>query len=223
MNGSEQRRRHWITTIAVVLVLALILGVIVHWNFFRTLPEPAWVHRNPRTSFMYASIGTEGEQGTPFWIFMVLPKMFPEYLPAPGGWVSLGMNWERGHELPVGITRKHIGFDRVGLNCAFCHVSRVRLSPQQTIPTLYVGGPSHQFDSQAYQQFLFKSASDPRFTSSNVMKAIGQITTLSLWDRMMYRFLLIPATKKALLEQKAEFAWQFKHDRPLQGPGRVDP
>lgn len=223
MNDASPRRHRWITALVILVVLAVIIGVVAWYNFFRTEPEPAWVNQDARTHFLYASIGTEGMEGIPVWIYIVLPKMFPEYLPAPGGYTAVGMLWEQGHELPIGVTRKHIGFDRVGLNCAFCHVSRVRLSPDQAIPTYYPGGPSHQFDSQAYQQFLFNAASDPRFTSSNVMNAINQIAYLSWWDKLLYRFILIPFTKRAFLEQKKEFAWQFTHNRPLQGPGRVDP
>jgi hypothetical protein len=42
-------------------------------------------------------------------------------------------------------------------------------------------------------------------------------------EAFIYRYILIPATRKAILEQKAAFEWQFKFGRPLQGTGRVDP
>jgi len=35
--------------------------------------------------FKYGSIGTEDAAGVPFWLWLILPKMFPEYLPGPGG------------------------------------------------------------------------------------------------------------------------------------------
>lgn len=212
-------------------IVAVIGGWAVWYNFFRTHAQPAWVTQTARNHFLYGSIGQEGVEGVPYWIYIVLPKVFPEYLPAPGGYAALGMSWEPGpagkndppHELPIGVTRKFIGFDRAGLNCAFCHVSRVRLSPEQAIPNYYVGGPAHVFRVQDYQWFLFRSAADPRFNSANLMAAISGVTKLSLRERILYRFILIPATRSAILKQRDEFRWQFTHNRPPQGPGQVDP
>jgi hypothetical protein len=231
MTRNPERRAKWIR-IGVIAVIVLALGGWAAWyNFFRTEPQDAWVNENLRNHFLYGSIGQESIEGIPYWIFVVLPKVFPEYLPAPGGYASLGMSWEPGpgvpgkppHELPMGVTTKVVGFKRVGLNCAFCHVTRLRLSPEQAIPDYYVGGPAQQFRVQDYQWFLFRSANDPRFNSSVLMSAIGGVTKLSLREKLLYRFLLIPATRSAILKQKAAFEWQFTHGRPLQGPGRVDP
>ncbi|MEA2326230.1 MAG: hypothetical protein QOE68_1189, partial [Thermoanaerobaculia bacterium] len=232
---ASHRRNTIIWIVIVLLVLAALGGWFVWYSFFRQLPQEAWVDQSPRSHFLYGSIGQEGVEGVPYWIYIVLPKVFPEYLPGPGGLASLGMSWEPSvaphngagglppHELPMGVTKKTVGFSRVGLNCAFCHVSRVRLTADQTVPDFYPGGPSHQFRTQDYQWFLFNSASDPRFNSTVLMKAINSVTKLSPREAFIYRFILIPATKKAILKQKSEFAWQFTHNRPLQGPGRVDP
>ena len=47
-------------------------------------------------------------------------------LPKPGGYAGLGVPWELGQELPVGFTKKVIGFPRVANNCSvtFCAASR---------------------------------------------------------------------------------------------------
>jgi hypothetical protein len=55
------------------------------------------------------------------------------------------------------------------------------------------------------------------------MAAIAGVTKLSMRESLLYRFVLIPFTRKSILDQKKEFQWQFAHNRPLQGPGRVDP
>src|SRR4030095_746366 len=68
----------------------------------------------------YGSRGAEHDAGIPYWIFFVLPRMFPEKLPGPGGLASLGVVWEQGQELPVGFTKKVIGFSRAANNCASC-------------------------------------------------------------------------------------------------------
>jgi mono/diheme cytochrome c family protein len=54
-----------------------------------------------------------------------------------------------------------------------------------------------------------------------LLTAIESVAPLSFADRLLYRFLIIPATKSALLEQKAVFAWSYT--RPLWHAGRIDP
>ena len=170
--------------------------------------------------FKYGSIGSEDQQGMPFWIFIVLPKMFPEHLPRPGGWTAVGLSWEQGRELPVGISKRHIGFDRVAINCAFCHLGRVRRA-DEAVPRIYPAGPGNAIDPLAYQRFLFACANDPRFTGANFVTAISEITRLSFLDRLLYRYLLVPQTRKALLQTDAGFAWTNK--RVDWGKGRIDP
>jgi hypothetical protein len=74
---------------------------------------------------------------------------------------------------------------------------------------------------QAFSRFLEAAAADPRFNASDMLKAIGEIGTLSWSDSLMYRFVLIPATRRALLRHREEFAWMDK--RPGWGRGRIDP
>ena len=49
--------------------------------------------------FKYGSIGAEDQEGIPYWIWQVLPRMFADKLP-PGGYGALGMIWEPGHDTP---------------------------------------------------------------------------------------------------------------------------
>src|SRR3712207_8641624 len=42
---------------------------------------------------------------------------------SPGGYFALGVPWEQGQELPVGFTKKVIGFPRVANTCAVCHTA----------------------------------------------------------------------------------------------------
>jgi len=131
MAETGKKRRAWKICLAIVVLLA-IGGAMLAWNkFFREEPQPDWVTSTPDMRFRYGSIGAEYDSGIPYWIFYVLPRMFPEKLPGPGGYASLGVAWEQGQELPVGFTKKVIGFPRVANNCAACHTASYRKSPNE--------------------------------------------------------------------------------------------
>jgi hypothetical protein len=170
--------------------------------------------------FKYGSIGAEDQDGIPYWIWQVLPRMFADKLP-PGGYRALGMIFEPGHDTPIGFAKKTIwGVPRVAINCAFCHTESVRTSPGAA-PMIVLAGPAQQFDPQAYSKFLDATAADPRFNASDMMAEIGKLTTLSWFDSVTYRFVLIPAVKRGLLEHGKNFAWM--NSRPVWGKGRIDP
>src|SRR5258708_3079428 len=85
----QEHRAKWLR-IAVISIVVIALGAWITWyNFFRTLPQEAWVEKDLRSHFLYGSIGQEGIEGVPYWIYVILPKIFPEYLPAPGGYAAL--------------------------------------------------------------------------------------------------------------------------------------
>ncbi len=217
--AKTSRGKKVVRVLVVLVILAVLVGVAGWFLLFREEPQQL-ADDSIEEYFKYGSIGTENAQGVPYWIWLVLPKMFPEHLPAPGGYAALGFPWEQGRPMPVGFTKKRIGFDRVGLNCALCHTTSLRREGEVE-RHLVLGGPSNTQDVLAYQRFLFASASDPRFNAKNVMNAIGQITTLPAHEALLYRFVLIPQTKNALLEQKRSFEWT--DSRPPWGRGRIDP
>ena len=84
-----------------------------------------------------------------------------------------------------------------------------------------MAGTGNLVDPQAYVRFLHTVAEDPRFNAGELLKAIDGLTDLSWMQRMQYRMLLIPGTRRALQRQKKQFAWMDKN--PDWGPGRVDP
>jgi mono/diheme cytochrome c family protein len=216
----DRRKKRRLVGILVVLGLMLaLLGGVAYFKLLREVPQQL-ADASMEEQFKYGSIGAENDQGMPFWIWVVLPKMFPEYLPAPGGWASLGLAWEQGREMPVGFSKKTIGFERVAINCALCHTGRVR-KPGEAVPRIYLGGPGNAVDPLSYQRFLFACASDPRFTGANVVNQIAQITKQSFLDRQLYRYLIVPQVRQAVLRTKANFEWTDR--RPDWGRGRIDP
>jgi mono/diheme cytochrome c family protein len=219
MTDGRVKKRRIVRVLVALGVLVVAFGGLAWWNLFRELPQQL-ADASMEEQFKYGSIGAENTQGMPFWIWVVLPKMFPEYLPQPGGWASLGFAWEQGRELPVGFSKKTIGFERVAINCAFCHTARVRKAGE-AVPRIYPAGPGNTLDPLAYERFLIASAKDPRFTADNVLSQIGQVTRLPLVERLLYRFVLVPQTRKAVLDQEQQFAWTNK--RVDWGRGRIDP
>lgn len=211
--------KRWLLASAVgLLVVGLIGGVTIYEKLFR---EEPLAYRDDADHFKYGSIGTEkGGLALPYWIWLVMPRLFPEYLPGPGGYASLGFSWEEGHETPIGLTKKVVGQPMVGINCALCHTASMREDKFHR-PKFYLTGPAHTFDTQGYFRFLFNCASDPRFTADYILPEIKANYRLSFTDELLYRYVLIPATKKGLLGFKAEMA--FMEKQPSWARGRIDP
>ncbi len=217
---SPRTKRKLLLAAAVLLAL----GVFVAWfswrYFFREEPEPQWADQSER--FKYGSIGAENTRGIPYYVWLVLPRVFPEHLPGPGGYKSFGLVWEEGREFPSGFTKRVIGFPRVANNCAICHTGTWRRSEDDT-PQVVVAAPSHTTDIQALLRFLIACGEDPRFNASTLLAEIDREVKLSFIERQLYRFAIIPLTRRALLRQKDQLAWMNRPGWPDWGRGRDDP
>jgi hypothetical protein len=202
---------------------AWFLCLAVPASFFslgRNKPE---LFPDVRDHFKYGSIGAESRAGVPYWIWVVLPRLFPEYLPArPGeGYERFGLIFESpAAGRPIGTSYRETETGLVGLNCAVCHTGTLRESPgapRQIVP----GMPAHQFDLQSYQRFFFRCAQDPRFNPDTILAAIRKANPKFGWfDALVHRWFIIPRTRDGIGEQARQFAWF--DSRPPQGPGRVD-
>jgi hypothetical protein len=221
--SESKKKNFFIGVSAGVIVLAMVVVFIGWYTLFRYSPGP---YDGPNVSaeeyYKYGSTGSEDTRGIPMYIWLTLPELFPEYLPGPGGLESIGFVYEEGHELPVGIPRVEIGIvPRVGINCATCHHSTFRTSADQTESEFYPAGPPQRFDLQAYTRFLFASARDERFNANVIMAEMENHTDLNFFEKMLYRYLVIPGTKDALVSDAAEFDYEFRN--PDTGRGRIDP
>src|SRR5688572_31724509 len=113
---------------AVVACWIAALAMLPGWESKPQAASPPQAAPPIEEQFKYGSIGSEDQEGIPYWIWQVLPRMFADKLPE-GGYGALGMIWEPGHDLPIGFSKKTIwGVPRVGVNCAFCHTATVRTS-----------------------------------------------------------------------------------------------
>src|SRR5207244_3382678 len=165
------RRVLWIA--GILLVLLLVVGGLFTWQkFFR---QEKQLFANEEEQFKYGSLGAEGDRGLPYYLWLVLPRVFPDLMPGPGGYRSFGVVWEEGQELPVGFSKKTVGFERITNNCAICHTATYRLKEDE-VPHVVIAAPAHTNNLQAMLRFLFKTAHDPRFNSDMIMNEIRLVS-----------------------------------------------
>jgi hypothetical protein len=217
---NPKKKRKLLAVFIVVGAFLLAGAVFTWWKFFREEDQPPFASEAER--FKYGSIGAEFSRGLPYWIWVVLPRVFPDFLPGPGGYKSFGLVWEEGRELPVGFSKKVVGFPRVANNCAICHVGTWRRQDQE-VPQVVVTAPANTVNVQGLLRFLARAGADPRFNASTLLAEIDRETKLSFIDRQLYRFVIIPFTRSALKEQEQAFAWMNRPGWPDWGPGRDDP
>lgn len=213
-----KRPRVWLPAV-VFLLFALMSGVWLWQNMFRREPLPVFATADEQFKYGALGYGTLGElQGFPLYIWQVLPEVFADKLPGPGGWSAFGLVTEPGRDHPVGFANVTVGFPGLVPNCALCHTGTFRTRPDEP-SRLVLGAPAHQLDFDALNNFVFACASDPRWNVSELLPRIAKITQLSWSERLFYR-LLIPGTRAKVAQQQKTFAWQAS--RPAAGCGRTD-
>jgi hypothetical protein len=188
--------------IAAVLMV-IVAGAYTVWRkFYRDVPQPQWIGADQRDDFLYGAVDAGEAQGIPYWIWLALPRLFPEYMPRPGGYASLGLSWEETLEMPAGFAKKTVGYVRVTGNCALCHVSSSRAG-SDGVPTPVVAPPGASTSIQPMLTFYRQCAEDPRFNASEILAEVDNAIKLSVVDKLIYRYVLIPRTKKALLNPES--------------------
>ena len=235
--GPERRKTRLATKImrwiGVLSVFVLAGGIYGYWKFFREVEQVICGDVQPdlraelcadpaEERFKYGSLGAEWDLGVPYPMFHVLPRVFADLMPGPGGYRAFGIPWEEGREMPVGFSKKTVGFARVTQTCAVCHAASYRVSADAK-PVIVPTGPSHTTNVMAFLDFLEAAANDPRWSGDGMLPEIERHFDLGLDDKLIYRFAIIPIARKRILEQAADFAWMHANDRPPWGPGRDGP
>ena len=207
--------RRWTIAFGVIAVL-VVIAISFALQISRIDKPVGYV--NDEMYFRYGSIGSD-VVGVPYWVFRVMPEICPTDL--PGGYASLGVIQEPGMPTPIGFSMRRIGpVDIVGPNCALCHTASVRATPTSD-PMIVTTAPAHQLNLMGYFKFLFACGRSPDFTAGNVLSAISKYQSLGLFDRLTYRFVVMPQLRTALAEKGAKFD-SIIAGRPDWGPGRVD-
>src|SRR5688500_950022 len=147
MAPPRKRRRMMraaLIVVAVLVVLAAAAGIFAFAFFRRDEPE---THADIVEHFKYGSIGAEAEGGMPYWIWRVLPDVFPDHLPEGDGegYERMGFIFESANAIrPIGTSLRRKPIALVGLNCAACHTATVRDSPEAR-PRIVLGTSANQF------------------------------------------------------------------------------
>jgi hypothetical protein len=199
-------RKHWraiVTEAIVLIVLIVAIRITVWYQLHHVKAQPAWVTAEPQDRYFYGSVDADETPGIPYWVWLAMPRVFPEHMPGPGGYAALGMAWEEGKEMPVGFAKQQVGYIRVSGNCALCHVTTVFTQTGQA-PQIVPALSGKTTDLKPLLNFLQQCAADPRFNADELFSEIDSDTSLSLWDKALYRYLLIPRIKQAFLQNPAQ-------------------
>ena len=92
---ADQAPRKSKKLVAVIAAVVVVLGALVllgRWYLLRDIPT---TYTPLEDQFKYGSIRNEAEAGVPYWIWRVLPRMFPERLPG-NGYTSFRVKTARG-------------------------------------------------------------------------------------------------------------------------------
>ena len=219
-SGATGVSRRCLLCRVLLLLLAISLVSIAGWLAVRFSVDEPVRYDDDLEHFKYGSTGGERASGFPYWIWRVMPNICADHLPGEG-YASLGMLFEPGKDLPVGVSKRRVtGIDRVFLNCAACHVNTVRDTPEGN-PRLVVGMPANSLDLLAFERFFFDCATDARFSPEFVVPAIQAMDAdLDIIDRYLVYPLAVLLMRDQLLMLRQRFA--FVEGQPEWGPGRVD-
>lgn len=216
MNAIDKIKHHPILASALVIVLLIALILLYRYKVERPVDYDAIEEH-----FKYGSIGSEPRSGVPYWIWKVLPVMFPEKIPEGNDYRAFGFLYEEGKDLPIGVSRRRVqGIDFVWLNCAVCHSGTVRENPQAQ-RQIYLGMPANNFRLYRFVQFLREVALENRFNTDNVLAAIENLGgRLGLMEKIAYRFFVVDRVRGSLIGLRQQLA--FLDRQHAWGPGRVD-
>ncbi|MFZ5895014.1 MAG: hypothetical protein ACOY0T_28400 [Myxococcota bacterium] len=213
--------------------------------------RPGRLEADPVWNFRYGAVGAEGNGGLPYWIFRVLPKLFPEYFGERGDFSQFGLQlpdddeyYEDYHGLPrgailtepvatLGGTQLQLGLRLVTFNCSSCH--RGEYLDQQNRSHFVDGMPNLGIDTAGYKLAVFSALTDPKFTSENITGAIDEVLAREHQRRPTFddgretpskltdaeRRIYTLIIAYAKSQAKLKPLEWLKH-RPLNGPGRLD-
>jgi hypothetical protein len=196
-------KSRWRGVLISLVVLVAAAAVTTWCALYRVVKQPNWIASDERDAYFYGSIEAGKTAGLPYWVWLAMPRIFPEHMPGPGGYASLGLSWEEGKEMPVGFAKQRVGYIRVTGNCALCHVIS-QSNGTDLGPDIVTAVPGRTTDLKPLLAFFRDCAADPRFNADEFFAEIDGDTKLSYFDRLLYRYVLIPRTRRSLMADPAQ-------------------
>jgi hypothetical protein len=188
--------------LAFCLCCCLVLGAAVGIDLINPLRSFAIADTAMVTEAQFSTAQMQNSrEAMPYWIWLVLPRLFPEYLDDQGGYLSLGFQWQSGAEYPEGITKANGGDHQVQLTCNACH-NNVSSPGKTTSGEKRSVISNVQFNHHRYHQFLANCVQDPRFTADFILPAIEYNHRLSWLEKQHYRWQLIPQLRRQFSQNR---------------------
>lgn len=196
-------------------MLTLGTMLVLEYKRLTIKPWPPKSFDDSTMHFKYGSIGAE-VYGYPYLVWRELPEIFKDRIPR--GFEEFGFIQEPTEELPIGVSVRRYGVERVGFNCATCHTSSFTFNGQRQI---VYGAPANRLDLQAYIKFLLEVSDDPALTPDAVFASAEKNgRPINLFNRVALRYVVFPRLKDEIEKAKDSFRWMAV--RPKHGPGRTD-
>ncbi len=159
----------------------------------------------------------------PYWIWLVLPRIFPGSLPGPGGYASLGLARRRTATRCRSVSRRSPSASRASASTAPCATRPAcRAAAGRAADDRRGGAPrtrrrrrstcASSFAPRVRPTLQRRHASSPRSPRTRGCRCV---------DRLLYRFAIIPAHAAGAAAAARRERWMAS--RPDWGRGRIDP
>jgi len=208
--------------LVVLVLLTALSGLLAWFKLGHVVAQPSWITSDMQNRYFYGSVGTTDSTGLPYWMWLAMPRIFPEHMPGPGGYAALGLSWEEGREMPIGFAKQRMGYIRVTGNCALCHVIS-RSTGQDQAPAIVPVVDGQTTGIQPLLMFYKQCAHDPRFNADEFFAEINSDTRLSFSDKLLYRYVLIPRMKRALIDDPAKVLFSTELRAHARDPKSGEP
>lgn len=203
----------------------------------KSIPVREIDENDPVWRFRYVETGTEFRAGIPYWIFRVMPKIFPEEFQGQGyehfGFTEDDHRYYRSRPVPRGMSisdtslrsqllKLDFSLKRVSINCSGCHQGEYLNAAGERV--LQPGMPNHTADLQGFKRFFGTAFQSPRFEAKRVISEINAALAEDKSARLTWKEELIYTGLVRTMKQitrVAPGAWMDV--RPDNGPGRIDP
>ena len=195
-------------------------AILVYERFFREEPAPYFA--SDEDHFLFGSVGTEAAEGR---AVLALAGAAARLSGSAAGARRLrrrsGSSRRTATSCRSACRRSPSAF-RASASTARCATrpatARGRTSRRRSSPR----PPRIRRRRSSTSGSCSDAAADPRFNADTLLAEISRNTRLSLIDRLLYRFAIIPAARRALLQQRdSQDGWM--RSRPDWGRGRIDP